>query len=71
MKKDLITSFMDTAKVTINQQLNHEWIKGISSSGNVDEVKLINIYPFSRHLVIRSNCTGNLSVKVESAAFSL
>ena len=66
-----LTSFMDTAKVTINQQLNHEWIKGISSSGNVDEVKLINIYPFSRHLVIRSNCTGNLSVKVEAAAFSL
>lgn len=66
-----LTSFIDTAKITINRQLNHEWIKGISSNGNVDEVKLVNIYPFSRFLVIRSNCSGNLSVKVESAEFSL
>lgn len=66
-----LTSFIDTAKISINQQLNQEWIKGISSSGHVDEIKLISICPFSRFLMIRSNCTGNLSVKVESADFSL
>jgi Domain of unknown function (DUF4403) len=66
-----LTSFIDTAKTTINQQLNREWIKGISSYGNMEEIKLVGIYPLSRYLVIRSNCTGILSVRVESAALSL
>ncbi len=66
-----LTSFIDTAKVSINQQLNQEWMKGISSNGNVEDIKLIGIYPLSRFLVIRSNCSGSLSVKVESAEFSL
>jgi hypothetical protein len=66
-----LTSFIDTAKVTINQQLNREWIKGIRSNGNMEDIKLIGIYPLSRFLVIRSNCTGVLSVRVESAELSL
>jgi hypothetical protein len=66
-----LTSFIDTAKSSINQQLNHEWMKGIRSYGNMEDIKLIGIYPLSQHLVIRSNCTGALSVKVEAAEFSL
>jgi hypothetical protein len=66
-----LTSFIDTAKTGINQQLNHEWIKGVRSYGNIEDIKLIGIYPLSRFLVIRSNCTGILSVQVESADFSL
>lgn len=66
-----LTSYIDSAKVNINQQLNHEWIKGISSYGAINDIKLIGIYPLGQSLVIRSNCTGNLSVKVESIDFSL
>jgi hypothetical protein len=66
-----LTSFIDTAKMSINQYLNREWIKGIRSYGNINDLKIVNIYPFSQHLVIRSNCTGTLSVKVESVDFSL
>jgi hypothetical protein len=66
-----LTSFIDTAKTSINQQLNHEWVKGISSNGNVDEISLIGIYPLTRFLQIRSNCSGSLSVRVESADLSL
>lgn len=66
-----LTSYVDNAKATINQQLNHEWIKGISSYGRIDDIRLIGIYPLSGALVIRSNCTGNLSVKVASVDFSL
>jgi hypothetical protein len=66
-----LNSYIDTAKVSINQQLNHEWIKGISSTGAINDIKLIGIYPLDHYLVIRSNCSGNLSVKVESIDFSL
>ncbi len=64
-------SFIDTAKINLNQQLNQEWIKGIRSYGNINEITLIAIYPLSRNLVIRSNCSGDLSVKVDAINFSL
>ena len=66
-----LSSYIDTAKVSINQQLNQEWMKGIRSYGKINDIKLIGIYPLSQYLVIRSNCTGDLSVKVESIPFSL
>jgi len=66
-----LTSFIDTAKVTINAQLNKEWVKGIRSDGHINDIKLIGIYPLSKYLVIRSNCTGELSVKAETANLSL
>src|SRR6185295_9581521 len=48
-----LTAFIDTAKVNVNQQLNREWVKGIRSYGNIDDIKLIEIFPMSRFLVIR------------------
>lgn len=64
-------AYIDTAKTTINQQLNQELIKGVRSFGNIKDIKLIGLYPMQQHLVIRSNCAGDLSVKVESVNFSL
>jgi hypothetical protein len=66
-----LNTYIDSAKTAINQQLNHEWIKGISSAGQINEIQLIGIYPLNQSLVIRSNCSGNLSVNVESVDFSL
>ena len=66
-----LTSYIDTAKAGINQQLNKEWIKGVRSYGNIDDIRLISIFPLSQYLVIRSNCSGRLSVDVESVDFSL
>lgn len=66
-----LNAYIETAKTSINLQLNHEWLKGISSAGTINDIKLIGIYPLEQSLVIRSNCTGNLSVKVESIDFSL
>jgi Domain of unknown function (DUF4403) len=64
-------AYIDTAKTTINQQLNQELIKGVKSYGTIKDIKLISIYPMQQYLVIRSNCAGDLSVKVESVNFSL
>jgi hypothetical protein len=66
-----LTSLIDTARARINQQLNHEWSKGIRSYGNMEDLKLVGIYPLRQFLVIRSNCTGLLFVKIESVDFSL
>ena len=64
-------NYIDSAKLSMGQQLNQEWVKGIRSYGNISDIKLIGIYPMQQHLVIRSNCSGDLSVKVESINFSL
>lgn len=66
-----LNTYIDSAKGSINQQLNREWVKGIRSFGRIDEIDLIGIYPLSQSLVIRSNCSGDLSVKMESIDFSL
>ena len=66
-----LTNYIDTAKVRINEQLNSSWVPGIVSAGQIDDIDLIGIYPLDKSLVIRSNCSGILSIKVESIDFSL
>jgi hypothetical protein len=66
-----LNNYIDTAKVRVNEQLNREWIPGILSTGQIGEIDLIGIYPLDRSLVIRSNCSGNLSIRVASIDFSL
>ena len=64
-------AYIDSAKTNINKQLNQEWIKGIRSYGDIKDIKLIGIYPMQQHLIIRSNCVGDLSVKVDAVNLSL
>jgi hypothetical protein len=66
-----LAAYIDSAKVTIGQQLNRELMKGIYSSGSISDIKLIGIYPLSEYLVVRTNATGLLSVKVDTIDFSL
>jgi hypothetical protein len=66
-----LSSYIDSAVVSINQQLNRKWLTGIQSKGNINEIKIVNIYPLREHLIIRSNCRGNLLVKVDAANISL
>jgi hypothetical protein len=66
-----LNAWIDSAKININRQLNQGWVKGVSSSGSINDIRLIGIYPLDKALVIRSNCSGSLSVKVDSIDFSL
>lgn len=65
-----LTAYINAAISTCNEQLNKEWIKGIQSIGKLEEIKIINIYPLREHLVVRSNCSGSLSIKVNAASFN-
>ena len=65
-----LSQYIDTAKKMMNVQLNKSWMPGIRSEGMVNDLKLTGIYPMEQHLIIRSNCSGNLSVKVDNIPFS-
>lgn len=62
--------YMDTAMAMINNQLNRELINGVRSYGMMQELKIVGFYPLSDHLVIRSNASGNLLVRVDSIDFA-
>ena len=64
-----LSDYYNTAASTLNTWLNKEWAKGIKGSGTVNDLKLTAVHAQPQHLLIRSNCAGNLSVMV--SAFEL
>ena len=66
-----LSAYVDTARQMMNQQLNREWTKGVSSYGEINELRIDHIFPLKDYLLIRSNCSGSLYVKVDSIDFSL
>ena len=64
-------SLIDSSMITMNQQLNREIMPGIKSYGKMNQLVLLGLYPFKDNLVIRSNISGDLTIKVESIGFSL
>ncbi|HQV05857.1 MAG: DUF4403 family protein [Chitinophagaceae bacterium] len=61
-----LSTYIDSAKLNINQQLNREWMEGIRSSGSIDDIRIIRFYPMQEHLIIRNKCSGNFAIKVNS-----
>jgi hypothetical protein len=66
-----LSTYIDTAKSLINQQLNAEWIKGVKSSGSINDLKIAGFYPLTEHFIIRSNASGDLMIKVDAMSFNL
>lgn len=65
-----LSTYVDTAKIMINKQLNTEWMKGIKTNGRINDLKISGFYPLTDHFIIRSNASGELMIKVESVDFS-
>ena len=66
-----LSQYIDSAKTNINQQMNREWYPGTFSSGAVDDISIIGIFPLPEGLHIRSNVNGQLSVRLDNVQFSL
>ncbi|MCU7551573.1 DUF4403 family protein [Chitinophagaceae bacterium LB-8] len=66
-----LSQYYDTASKTLNTWLNKEWRKGMQSSGSVAELKLTDVFVKPQHLIIRSNCTGNLTLKINELNWAL
>ena len=64
-------AYIDSAKITMNQQLNTDLAKGVHSVGNIQNITLSGIFPMQNQLIIRSKCEGELAVRVNAAEFSL
>jgi hypothetical protein len=58
---------MDSAMTSINHQLNQEWIKGVKNNGVINQLRIINFFPLNQHLVLRSNASGILEIKMSTA----
>lgn len=65
-----LADYYNTAGKTINSWLNKEWTKGIKGMGYVRDLKLVALSALPDHLLIRSNCAGDLSVLVSSVNLS-
>jgi len=64
-----LSTYIDSA-IIIGTQLNREWVKGIKTTGNMNDLKIVRIYPLAEHLIIRSNASGNLALKVDTIDFN-
>lgn len=66
-----LSNYVDTAKILINRQLNTEWMKGVSSTGTVSDLKIAGFYPMTEYFIIRSNASGDLMIKIDAMSFNL
>lgn len=64
-----IKSYTQALITQVNEKLNREWKKGISTSGEVDVIHVEGIFPMEKKLTLRCNTSGILSVIVDSFVF--
>lgn len=66
-----LSTLMNDVIIQINQQLNRELIKGVRSSGSLNNISIDVIYPREELLVLRANAKGTLSVNISGVDFGL
>ncbi len=64
MAKYDLTELLSTARSNINQQLNRQFIKGITGSGNIKDISVAGIFPQSGWLAVRAYGDGDFLLKV-------
>jgi hypothetical protein len=65
-----MVSYYDTASAALNTWLNKEWMKGMKSTGKVSELKLIKVTALPEYLSIKTNCAGNLALRIDELNWS-
>jgi hypothetical protein len=65
-----MVSYYDTASAALNTWLNKEWMKGMKSTGKVSELKLIKVTALLEYLSIKTNCAGNLALRIDELNWS-
>jgi hypothetical protein len=64
-------NYYTTASTNLNIWMNKEWTKGIKGTGSVKDITLTSVKALPEHLLIRSNCTGQLAVAVTELELGL
>ena len=65
-----MNSYYDTASKALDLWINKEWMKGIKSTGKVEELKLTNVKALPEYLYIQTNCAGNLNLRIDELNWS-
>ena len=63
-----IQGYADTLRSKVSAAMTREWQKGITSSGKINGLQVINIYPFKNTFILRCNAKGELSIRVDQVA---
>lgn len=64
-----IQNYTDTLLSKVNTAINREWRRGIYSSGKINNIQILNIYPLKDNLILRCNTTGYLSMKIDRISY--
>lgn len=64
MAKYDLNELLSTARANISQQLNRQFIKGVTGSGSVTDISVAGIFPQSGWLAVRAYCNGDFLLKV-------
>jgi hypothetical protein len=65
-----MNSYYDTASKALTAWINKEWVKGIKSTGKVNELKLTNVKALPQYLYIQTNCAGDLALRIDELNWS-
>ncbi len=66
-----LADYYGTAAKAIDSWLNKEWVKGVQSSGAVKDLKLLSVQALPDHLLITTNCSGNLNLLISQIDLNL
>jgi hypothetical protein len=61
-----LKSILDSNKASLSQQLNTKLSDGINMQGQIHELKILGIFPNENQLIIHTQATGKLSIRMEN-----
>lgn len=64
-----ITAYTNELVNKMDEQINKEWKKGISTVGKIKHIQVEGIYPLEKNLTLRCNTQGALTINVNSFEF--
>ncbi|MBZ4191282.1 DUF4403 family protein [Niabella beijingensis] len=71
MAKYDLGALLTTATSNMNQQLNQQFMKGVSGTGTVKDITVAGIFPQSDWLAVRAYCSGDFLLNVAGLELSL
>ena len=66
-----LTAYFEQAQKALNDYLNKKWTEGVKGVGNVKELKVVSVQPLPQHILIKTACSGSLSVQISELNLSL
>lgn len=61
-----ITAYSDTLLSKMNAQINRQLQKGVFSTGKVNSLQIIDIYPFKENFILRCSSRGEMAIRIDA-----